>query len=296
MASLLTKARKELLWKAILSVFTVLILFYLLSPIIGIFLASIHTEAELHETPPHWIPKKPSFINYIALVKKEARDKLPLYPDVMDVFPRSFLNNTIVALSATILSLTFGSLSAYSLARVRFKGSKYLTFMILATRMLPLLMIVIPIYIIARRSHLLNSLLGLIIVYTGIFTPYAVWILRGFFQQLPRDLEDSAMVDGCTKLGALVRIVLPLSAPGLAATGVIIFLFSWNQFLIPMIIASSKRSTFVLPVVVGFASTEHLISHSLLSAIGMVALIPTLLLAIFLRKYIISGLTRGAFK
>ena len=160
--------------------------------------------------------------------------------------------------------------------------------------MLPLPAVMIPLYVILRRVGLLDSSIGLVWVYVGFFTPYAIWMLRSFLMNLPPDLEESAMVEGCTKFGALIRIVIPLSLPGMAAVGVIVFLFSWNLFVIPLILTS--KQALVMPVVIGLSAQEGLLSYSLLSAIGIVAAVPTLLLAVILHKYIISGLLGGALK
>lgn len=286
--------KKGMLRKILLSIATVVILLYFLSPLIALFLASIHTEAELYSVPPHWIPWNPTSLNYLSFINLEAREKLPLFPPYLEHFVLAFKNTIIVAFSVAFISLAIGSPCAYTMARIRGRGGDYLTIAVLATRMLPLPAIIIPLYIFLRSIHMLDNILGLVWVYVGLFTPYVIWMLKGFFVSFPAELEESAMLDGCSKFGAFLRIVLPLAIPSMTAVGVIIFLFSWNLFIIPLILTSEKAV--VLPVIVGLSQQEGLLSFSLMSAIGVVCALPTLLLAILLHKYIISGLLGGALK
>lgn len=288
------KKKRSTLSIVLLSIATAIILLFLSLPLVGIFLASIHSEGELQVVPPHWIPHEPTALNYLAFVSEEAREQLPLFPPYMKYFSRAFRNSVVVSVITAILSLILGAPVSYTLARLKGSASNYISLTVLATRMLPLPAVMIPLYVVLRRVGLLDSAVGLIWVYVGFFTPYAIWMLRGFLLNLPPDLEESAMVEGCTKFGALLRIVIPLSLPGLAAVGVIVFLFSWNLFIIPLILASKRA--LVMPVVIGLSAQEGLLSYSLLSAIGIVAAVPTLLLAVILHKYIISGLLGGALK
>jgi multiple sugar transport system permease protein len=133
-------------------------------------------------------------------------------------------------------------------------------------------------------------------VYVGLFTPYAIWMLRGFFKDFPDELEDSARVDGCTRFGAFMKIILPIAIPGMAAVGVIVFLMAWHLYLVPLILTTKKA--LVLPVIIGMSQQEGPAASStaLFSAMGLVFAFPTLLLAIVLHKYIISGLLGGALK
>jgi multiple sugar transport system permease protein len=288
------KKRRSTLSTVLLSLATIVIVLYLLLPIVGVFLASIHTEGELQAVPPHWIPHKPTALNYLSFVSEEARNKLPLFPPVMQYFSRAFRNSVFISVVSAVLALVLGAPVSYTLARLKGAASGYISITVLATRMLPLPAVMIPLYVVLRRVGMLDTSVGLIWVYVGFFTPYAIWMLRGFIMNLPPDLEESAMVEGCTKFGALVRIVIPLSLPGMAAVAVIIFLFSWNLFIIPLLVTS--KNAIVMPVVIGLSAQEGLMSFSLLSAIGIVSAVPTLLLAIILHKYIISGLLGGALK
>jgi len=288
------KRRRSKLSIVLLSLATGIIVLYLVLPLVGIFLASIHTEGELQTVPPNWIPNKPTALNYLSFVSEDAREQLPLFPPYMKYFTRAFRNSVIVSILTAVISLVLGAPVSYTIARLKGSASNYISLTVLATRMLPLPAVMIPLYVVLRRMGLLDSSIGLIWVYVGFFTPYAIWMLRGFLQNFPPDLEESAMVEGCTKFGALLRIVVPLSLPGMAAVGVIIFLFSWNLFIIPLILTSKKA--LVMPVVIGLSAQEGLMSYSLLSAIGIVAAVPTLLLAVVLHKYIISGLLGGALK
>jgi len=252
----------------------------ILFPPVVLFLTSIKTELDALSFPPKWI-FKPTLQNYTTIFK-------------FSPFTRYLLNSLIVASLNTGVVLVLGSLAAYSLARFRFKGADNLAFWILSVRMMPPVAAIIPIYIIMRNLHLLDTPWSLVITYLTFNLPFAVWMMRSFFQEIPREIEESALVDGCSIFRSFRSIALPLAAPGLAATGILTFIFSWNEFLFALILTGSKAVT--LPVGITGYMKETGINWGYMTAGGALALVPVIVFTILVQKHLVKGLTMGALK
>jgi multiple sugar transport system permease protein len=265
-----------------------LIVIIVLAPLFWLFISSISTLSELLNVPVHWIPQQPTFERYRQILYATGTDSAA-------VFRRSMLNSFIIASSVTIICVSLGSLAAYSFARLRFAGQGKLMYVMLFSYMLPPIMIMVPLYSIMGRLKLMDTLQGLIIVYCALIMPFAVWIMRGYFLTIPSDLEDAALIDGCTRLGALFRVVLPLSAPGLVATALFCFLASWEEFLLALVFTSSPSAK-TIPVAISEFVGRHAIDYGMMATGGVVAAIPPILIALIFQRYLISGLTSGAVK
>lgn len=205
-----------------------------------------------------------------------------------------FLNSTIVGLGSMTATLLVGVPAAYVLARFPFKGSADTGFWILTTRMTPPVAMLIPFFVMYHQLGLLDTHIGLIIVHAGLNLSIVVWILRGFFEELPRELEEAAYIDGCSFWSAFLKVVLPIVKPGVAAAGILTFLFSWNEFLFALVLADSNVRT--VPVgLYGFIGYQQ-IRWGELSASAMVMLVPVLMFVLFFQRSLIRGLTFGAVK
>ena len=200
-----------------------------------------------------------------------------------------------MAVSVTALTLLFGSLSAYTIARLRFRWTLFLLQANIVIRFVPAIVLMIPLYIVMRSLGQLNSLSGVIIAETGFLLPYAILILAPYFDSIPSELEEAARIDGCTRLGAFVRIVLPLATPALAACGVIMFIVSWHELLIPLIL-NARPDFMTLPVVIASLVGDVFVFFNLMMAICLLALAPTVVLVALLQRYIVEGLSAGAVK
>ena len=208
---------------------------------------------------------------------------------------REFLpNSLIVAVVTTALSMLVASLAAYAFARFNFRGKRPLAFAVLGTRMLPPIATVIPLFIFMNSLHLRDTLTGLILSYTALNLPLAVWMLWGFIKEVPRELEEAGLVDGCSRTGALVRILFPVIAPGLAATSVFSFLLAWNDFPIALFLVAHKAKTMPLAAL-GFYAEEG-VYWGPMSVYGILYMVPTILFAVFVQRHIVKGLTLGALK
>jgi len=255
------------------------LLLIFLSPMLWMFLTSFKDRGEFFTYPPVFIPKTPDLSAFIHGLELGGA--------------KGILDTVVIAASCTLISLGVGALAAYSLARFRI-GGKNLAFWILSIRMLPPIAIVLPLFILYQSLRWLDTYQSLIITHTVMNIPFAVWILKGFFEELPTDLEDSALVDGCNRFQAFSRIALPLVAPGLVATALFCFIFSWNEFLFALILTRSHIRP--LTVVISSLIGGHEILWAEISAVGTMASIPVIALAIFLQRYLVRGLTLGAVK
>ena len=208
-------------------------------------------------------------------------------------FGTYILNSLIAAGGSAVISVVFGSLAAYSLSRVDFRGKQDLFFWIISTRMAPVVAVMVPLYAIFRSLDLVGTLPGLILAYTTFNLPFAIWMLKGFFDNVPYAIEEAQMVDGATRFEAF-RSILPLVAPGIGAFVVLCVLFAWNDFLFAAIIGSGGAKT--LPVATRELVQPQNIQWGSIMAAGVVTTAPMMLLGLVIRKYLVAGLTMGAVK
>jgi multiple sugar transport system permease protein len=207
----------------------------------------------------------------------------------------SILNSLIAATATALLNLVLGTLAGYSFARLRFPGRVPLLLMYLGSRMVPGIALIVPMYLTVKTLHLLDSLGALAVTYLTFTLPFTIWLMKGYFQAIPRELEEAALVDGCTWPQMMWKILLPASAPGLAAAAIFAFMTAWNDYLFAAILTSSMASKTVPVVVAGFA-TDVTTERTLMATGGVLAVIPPLLLALLCQRLIVRGLTAGAVK
>lgn len=260
----------------------ILIAFLCFFPVIWIFLTSIKTTREIYAFPLVYIPREPTLKNYI---------KVFLGSD----FGRYLLNSLIVSSLATLLAIIPGSIASYSLARLRFKGRKTTLLSILGLSMFPPIAIVPSLFLFFRLIGFVNTYQGLILAHSALYSPMAVWILTNYFKTIPMDLEDAARLDGCTFLGIMRNVILPLSLPGLVSAGLIVFIFSWNEFLASLVLLS-KNELRTAVVGISLYPGEYAFPWELITTATFLAIIPLILFTLFFQKYIVGGLTAGAIK
>ena len=209
-------------------------------------------------------------------------------------FFKYMLNSLVVGGVTMIIALSFGSLAAYGFARFKFRGKFWMRMSVLIPQMLPPITIIVPLYVLFMGLNILDTQLALIISYLTFTLPLATWMMTGFFEDVPIELEESAMVDGATRLGALFRVNLPIVAPGLAATAVLSFIYAWNEFLYAVILTGRNSRT--LPVTITTYMTNRAILWGRIAAAGSIVLIPVLIFAILAQRYLVRGLAGGAVK
>ena len=253
-------------------------------PVYWMLTISLKTEIDQFADPPKWLSFSPTLEHFTdAFVNRS--------------FGQYLLTSAVVAVVSTLCALVIGTLAAYSLARFRlpYNLDSKLSLWILSTRMFPAIVTAVPLFLMMRDLRLLNTRLSLIIVYTAFNLPFVVWMMRGFFAELPRDLEEAALIDGDSRIGALFRIVLPLVAPGLAATAVFCLIVSWNEFLFALVLTQTDAAM-TLPVGIAGRVTQYEIKWGVMSAAGTVAIVPILVFALAVQKYLVRGLSLGAVK
>jgi multiple sugar transport system permease protein len=260
----------------------------ILAPFVWMFVASISPPADLIARPYHWLPSSLDFGRYTKIFEGSGTD-------VAGAFRQSVLNSTIVATGTVILSMTVGIFGAYAFAMLRFRFRRITLMVFLVTYMLPPIALLVPLYLIMSSLGLLDSKIGLIIIYTSYVTPFVLWILSNYFLTIPAELEQAARVDGCSRMGALFRVMLPVARPGLFATIMFAFLLSWDEFLYALIFTSSNNAK-TIPVAIADFTGRYSTDFGLVAAGGLLASVPPVLLAIAFQRYVVGGLSAGAVK
>lgn len=256
--------------------------FLALFPLFWTFSTSIKNRVDTYTLPPKFFDFTPTFKNYSSLFR-------------IDAFPKIYLNTIFVTIMSTLIVLIVGALSAYAIARrPSFRGKSSLEALLIAVRALPGIVLLLPLYRLSSYFGLYDSIWTLIFIYAGFNLPFAIWLLTSFFRQIPIELEEAARVDGASNMRMFVKILLPLAMPGIVATGVFVALLSWNEFLIPVIMAGEESKT--LPVFVASFISNRTLDWGPMAAAATIALIPIVIFTIFIQKYLVSGLSNGAVK
>jgi multiple sugar transport system permease protein len=261
-------------------VFLGLWLVFLLAPLYWLAITSIKPSNDYLAVPPVWFPAEPTLLHYTAaLFSYRGLDGL--------------INSLIISLSATVLSALFGTLMAYSLARFN-TGGQHLSFWVLSQRFLPPVAIILPIFLIYRSFRLTDTHIGLILAYTVFTLPLTVWMMFAYFRQLPRSMEDAALVDGCSRWQAFWSVAVPLAVPGIIAAAIFAFIACWTEFFFALVLTS--RYAFTLPTVfrafLGFQGAQY----GEASALAIVSLVPSIALGILVQRHLVRGLTLGAVR
>lgn len=265
------------------SLFIILLVLFVLwsvAPLVWQIITSLKPDVELETVPP-LLPSVPVFLHYREVFASG--------------FPRLMLNSAVVAGCTTVLSLAIGSAAAFALAKlpVPFRGA--IMAFILSASMFPPIATVSPLYLLIRGLGLRDTLIGLILTYTTFSLPLAVWILTRFFREIPDELYRAARVDGCTNLRAFVRIMLPLSAPGLLTTAILVFVASWNEFLFALTFTATPRARTV-PVGIALFTGTHELPWGELCAAATIVTLPLVVVLFVFQKQIVEGITSGAVK
>jgi multiple sugar transport system permease protein len=268
--------RVAILWGA-----SALMVAVVLFPYVWMLLTSIQPESDLFAGGFHYLPRVVTSFNYSQLLTAT-----PIGP--------YFLSSAIVATASTALGLFVSMTAAYSFSRFLFRGRSFLMTLFLVIPMFPTVLILIPMFVVMRTLGLVGSYLALLIAYTTFIIPFSVWMLTGFLDAFPVDLEEAAMVDGCTRLGAVWRVLVPLAMPGVVATGIYIFIVAWNEFLFALMFTT--KATRTLPVGIYSFVGEYDVHWGLLTAAGMVVTLPLIVVFFFVQGQLVQGLTAGAIK
>lgn len=260
----------------------ILILTFILFPLYWTVRTSLMFERDIVSLPIRYWPSPLTFTNFI---------------NAWDVvgFNMYFQNSLFVAAISVVLITFFSIFVGYSLSRFKFKGKNMFMFMMLATQFLPAAMLILPLFIIFRNMGLLNNHFSLVIINTTMQLSFNSILMRGFVSGIPVELEEAASIDGCSRIGAIFRTVIPLLLPGLVATAAFSFVGVWNEFLYAFMFMTS-RTNFTLPIGLRAVIGEYTANHGILAAGSMIALVPALLMFVYLQKYLVAGLAAGSVK
>jgi len=256
-------------------------------PFLWMISSSFKSSGEIFTYPPVWIPREPTLKGYVDLGSQD------IFADVG--FTRFVSNSLFVALASSFVCLIMASTAAYSMSRFRFRGSRLLRYTILLSQMLPGALLLMPIYLFMKDIKLLDTLWSLIITYVSFGLPFNTYILKGYFDTIPVDLDEAAIIDGCNRLQALFRVVLPLAAPGLAATATQVFIMGWNEFMFALVFLNSYQK-WTLPLALGSFRGQYLVDWGFLFAGSTLVTLPALILFLVLQKWLATGFVAGAVK
>ena len=254
----------------------------MLFPAAWMLTVSVRPNVEVMKIPPQWIPTVFTLEPYLKVLSSPR-------------YLWTFVNSYFIAGVVTVFSLLVGALAAYALARFRFTGQRAVIMFLIITQMFPLVLLCIPYFRVVVRLGLYDTLTALIVVYTTFTLPFCILMLRSYFAQIPKDMEEAAMVDGCTRLGAIARTLVPMSFPALVGAGLYTFLLAWNEFLFAVVLIESwgKR---VLTIAIYSLLAEFVTEWSMMMAFSLLASAPLVVAFIFLQRFVVRGMTMGAVK
>jgi len=281
---------KKIIKKGIKYFLTVIILFFFLFPIYWLVITAFKRSEDWFSWPPIFIPRVLTLDNFFGL-KGGAYGHLTT--SIANITPY-LINSTVISVITALVSTAIAASAAYAISRYKIGGMGF-TGWIITIRMLPPIAAALPLYVIFSKLHLINTWWALILSYLVFTTPLSTWVLITFFNDIPRELDDAAQVDGCSPVKAFFHIILPLSAPGLAAVATLAFIACWGEFLLSLILTSNEAAQ-TLPIFLGRYITGWRVAWGPLSAAGIINMLPVIIFSLIMQKYLIRGLTLGAVK
>ncbi|KJS20796.1 MAG: ABC transporter permease [Clostridiaceae bacterium BRH_c20a] len=274
----------SILWYGALAAILLFTVIWTLFPMFWMLVTSLKTNLDVFQVPPTILPQDPSLKSYENLIFGST----PIY--------KYFINSVITSLGTVFISIILATLAGYALSRLRFRFRKAISIGVLVTQMFPLVVLLIPLYLLYVKTHLLNTYIGLILGFTSFSIPFGIWMIKGFVDSVPIEIEEAAMVDGCSRFQAMRMVVLPLILPGIVATGVFAFLDAWNNLLFPLTLVNDISMKTLPPGMILAFGGEFKHDWSGMMAASTIISIPVVVVFILLQRYLVEGLTGGAVK
>jgi len=261
----------------------------ILAPFAYLAISSVSPSVDLITRPLRWIPSHLTFTRYADLLTGNTSDGSAVE------LRAALFNSLIVAGASTVIAMTLGTVAAYGFARLRFPGRNWLILAFMTSYMLPQVALFLPLYRIVEAAHLYNTRLALIIIYSATATPFVIWLMRSYISAIPSELDDAALVDGCSRLRVLWRVVLPVALPGLLSTALLAFLWNWDEFMYALTLTATPAAE-TLPVALNDLIGRYGVDWGMMSTGGIIAALPPVLLAFIFQRYIVAGLVAGSVK
>ncbi len=253
-----------------------------LFPVFWMILSSFKQQRDIFTTPPTLL-FTPTLEHYVGYLQRADIN-------------RRLVNTVIVAVGAGVISIVAGSMAGYALARIRLRGANAIGILILLSRGIPPIALAVPMFLVARRLGVTDQHITLILAYCTFLIPYVMWLMRGFFLSLPRELEESAMIDGCSRFGAFTRIIVPISMPGMLSTLIFSMILAWEELLFALVLTNRFASTIPVAIAGIAGDTVNGANWGALTAVGTITVVPVVIFALFVQKWLIQGLADGATK
>jgi multiple sugar transport system permease protein len=266
-------------------------LVFTLLPMIWLFLSTVQTQASLLTLPTRVVPSEVTLGNYVDIFKPAAFGE----NSGQSTFVLAMRNSVLICLGTTVLAMLLGTTAAYAFARFNIPQKRTLLLLVLGSQLLPAVSLIIPLFRMFKNEQLLDSLLALILAYSTFSLPFVVWIMAGYCQSVPRELEEAARIDGASRFQAFLRVALPLARPGLGATAIFTLLNAWDEFFFALIFTSTYASK-TLPVALAEFIGRHSVNWGLLVTGGFIASLPPIVLSLVFYRYIVAGLSAGGLK
>ncbi|MDR1536204.1 MAG: carbohydrate ABC transporter permease [Planctomycetota bacterium] len=271
-------------WKIVVWAVVIVALVWTFFPFYWMLSTALKPDLDIYKVPPDLWPKNLTFDNVRKLFWEDS------------LIPRFFLNSLISSVATVIVTVGLATFSGYALSRLRFRFRQKLLIGILVTQMFPMVVLLIPLYILYLKAHLLNTWVGLVLAFTSFALPFGVWMIKGFIDTVPVEMEEAAMIDGCSRVGALFKVVLPMIVPGVAATAIFAFLDAWNNLLFPLTLVNELEMKTLPPGMILSFMGQFRADWGGMMATSFLTTLPIVILFVLLQRYLVAGLTAGAVK
>lgn len=286
---------KRLIGKVGLALGAVVLLLWSVGPVYWSLVTSLTPPNALVSDSLHLWPETPTLEHYAKLFGATSISQGNEVQSVWPQFSRAFINSLITSLAGTMLTVVIAAFGAWAFVRLKFPGQNVLFVLVVATLAIPAYTVMIPLYRLMIAAGLIDTYVGVTLIYVSAFLPLALWLMRSVYQAMPLSLEEAAWLDGASKFYTLVRIVLPLVGPGLVACAILTFLSAWGQFMVPLVFSPTLATKPITVLITEFV-TRNYVDYGLMNAAGMVAILPPMILVLFLNRFLVQGLMAGASK
>ena len=290
------KSKKHFIKSGLIFLGTMIIICWTVLPLIWMFISSISPAKHLLDMDASWFPPHASYERYKSILLSETIiNKGTIVSSPAAVFKRAMFNSILVSGITTVISLTVGGFAAYAFARLSFRFRDKLLMLVMFFQLLPPVSLMIPLYVIFKKIGIIDNMICLVLLYVSFTLAYTIWVMSGYFKSISADLENSAMIDGCSRIGAYFRVIVPIAKPGFTAVGILAFLMAWDEFMYALIFMNSQAHK-TITVAISEFTTKFGVDYGMMMTAGCIATALPVLISVLFQKNITQGLTMGAVK